>query len=82
MGVCYRDPIQIRHAKDLPTARVARNLHARCSAQHDATDLESGHSELRNDFELWKLVRGLVSVRATNPGTAPQPDPDPWPSAA
>jgi len=55
MGVCCRDPNQIRHAKELPTVRVAPNLQARCSAQHDATDLEFGHSELRNDFELWGI---------------------------
>ena len=35
--------------------RMAPNLQARCSAQHDSTDLEFGHSELRNDFELWGI---------------------------
>src|SRR5258705_10357053 len=42
-------------SKDLPTVRVAPNLQARCCAQHDAADLEFGHSELRNDFELWGI---------------------------
>jgi hypothetical protein len=59
MGVCCRDPIQIGHARDLPTVTMAPDFTLRGTAvrvaQHGATEWEFGHSELRNDVGFWEF---------------------------